>query len=102
MGAAQGGECSMNTAARRNFAPSPAVCLPTGALACSGYRAPRHLPNGSLQTCTGIVIGGAIAPVMPTATQDGERIQAALLDPRTAVAKRGLVRRALRAFWAWC
>ena len=64
------------------------------------YRPPRWLPSGALMTCRGIVIGGAIAPPIPTMTQDGERIQAALLDPRTAARARrhaGL----LLALWAW-
>lgn len=52
------------------------------------YREPRLLPSGSFETCRGIVIGGAIAPPVPTMTQDGERIQAALLDPRTARPRR--------------
>ena len=64
------------------------------------YREPRLLQSGSLETCRGVVIGGAIAPPIPTMTQDGERIQAALLDPRTAAQPRrhaGL----LLALWAW-
>ncbi|GEM_PF-5297947 len=54
----------------------------------TAYTPPRWLPSGRLQTCRGIVIGGAIAPPLPTMTQDGERIQAALLDPRTARPRR--------------
>lgn len=48
------------------------------------YREPRLLPSGSFETCRGVVIGGAIPPPKPAITQDGARIQAALLDPRTA------------------
>lgn len=65
------------------------------------YRAPRWLPSGRLQTCTGIVIGGAIAPPTPTMTQDGERIQAALLDSRTA-RPRSWWAGALSALWRAC
>lgn len=48
------------------------------------YREPRWLPSGRLETCRGVVIGGAIAPAKPALTRDGVLIQAALLDPRTA------------------
>lgn len=64
------------------------------------YREPRLLQSGSLETCRGVVIGGAIPPPLPAVTQDGARIQAALLDPRTAARARrhaGL----LLALWAW-
>lgn len=92
----------MNSLFLRHFAPpAPTLRLPSGALTCGGYSTPRRLPSGSYQTCAGIVIGGAIAPALPITTQDGERIQAALLDPRTA-APLPLLVRAARAFWAWC
>ena len=76
-------------AARR---PGPAIP--------SNYHPPRWLPGGRLQTCSGIVIGCAIAPRMPPMTKDGERIQAALLDPRTA-RPRAWWERALGAVWRW-
>lgn len=69
----------MNTVAQRHFAPQAATQLPTGATACAGYQAPRLLGSGALQTCTGQVIGGAIARPLPPVTQDGARIQDALL-----------------------
>ncbi len=65
------------------------------------YTEPRLLPSGSLRTCRGIVIGGAIRPPLPAMTQDGERIQAALLEPRTAH-PRPLLAHAFGAFWQWC
>ncbi len=70
------------------------ACLP------HNYRAPRWLPSERLQTCRGIVIGGAIAPPVPTMTVDGERIQAALLDPRTARPRRRIAP-LLLALWGW-
>lgn len=73
----------------------------TSAVTCANYHPPRMLPKGTLRTCTGVVIGGAIGPRVPTMTQDGERIQEALLDPRTAVA-RPLLARIAGAVVRWC
>lgn len=65
------------------------------------WREPRLLASGSFETCRGIVIGGAIPPPIPTMTQDGERIQAALLDPRTARQPRRRTAALVLALWAW-
>ena len=43
----------------------------------------------------------AIAPPLPTMPKDGELIQAALLDKRTAT-PRPLWAHVLGAFWGWC
>lgn len=65
------------------------------------YREPRLLQSGSLETCRGVVIGGAIPPPLPAVTQDGTRIQAALLDQRTAAARARRHAGLLLALWAW-
>lgn len=65
------------------------------------YHEPRLLPSGALQTCRGIVIGGAIPPSAPEMTRDGVRIQGALLDPRTARAPRWW-ERLLAPLWRAC
>lgn len=89
----------MNTIAIRHFSPTPAARR-GGATVCAGFTPPRHLPRQRLQTCRGVVIGGAIAPALPPVTQDGAAIQAALLDPRTAQ-PRAWWERALDAVWRW-
>lgn len=70
----------MNSIAQRHFAAQATVRTTSGATACAGYHAPRHLQTDRLVTCRGVVIGGAIAPPLPATTQDGARLQAALLD----------------------
>lgn len=91
----------MNTAAMRTFSPAPAARTPAGALACHGYQEPHALPTGALRTCRGVVIGGAIAPALPRMASDDERIQAALLDDRTAT-PRPLWARIAGALWGAC
>ena len=91
----------MNTAAIRHFAAPARKHTEHGAVVCTDYHPPRVLENARAITCRGIVIGGAIAPPVPTMTQDGERIQAALLEPRTAQPQTTL-QRALGALWGWC
>ena len=91
----------MSTVAMRHFAAPARKHTEHGAVVCTDYHPPRQLENGRAITCRGIIIGGAIAPALPTMTQDGELIQAALLDPRTASA-RPLWSRAVGAFWGWC
>src|SRR5574337_1958483 len=66
--------------------------------------APELRATGEAQrtvTRTGVVIGGAWHRPMPALTQDAERLQAALLDRRTA-APRPLLLRLAAAFWRWC
>ena len=91
----------MNTVALRHFAAPARKHTERGAVVCTDYHPPRVLANARAITCRGIVIGGAIAPPVPTMTQDGELIQAALLDPRTAKPQTTL-QRALGALWGWC
>lgn len=88
----------MNTISRRHIGAQPT--RHPGPAMPPNYRPPRWLESGGLETCAGIVIGGAIPPPLPAVTQDGTRIQAALLDPRTAARAR---RHAdlLLALWAW-
>lgn len=76
----------MSAIARRHIGAQPP--RRPGPAMPPNYRPPRWLEAGGLETCAGIVIGGAIPPPVPTMTQDGERIQAALLDPRTARPRR--------------
>src|SRR5574337_892961 len=66
--------------------------------------APELRATGEAQrtvTRTGVVIGGAWRRPMPAFTQDGERLQAALLERRTA-APRPLLARIAGAIWRWC
>ena len=91
----------MNTVALRHFAAPARKHTEHGAVVCTDYLPPRLQENARAISCRGIVICGAIAPPVPTMTQDGERIQAALLEPRTAQPQTTL-RRALGAFWGWC
>ena len=91
----------MTTTALRHFTEPPRQQATNGAVVCTDYHPPRVLENGRAITCRGILIGGALAPALPTMTQDGELIQAALLEPRTASA-RPLWSRAVGAFWGWC
>lgn len=66
--------------------------------------APELRATGEAQrtvTSTGLVIGGAWVRPMPAPSPDAERLQAALLDRRTA-APRPLLLRVLGAFWRWC
>ena len=91
----------MNTAALRNFAAPARKHNEHGAVVCTDYHPPRIMENARAITCRGIVIGGAIAPPLPTITQDGERIQAALLEPRTAQPQT-MLQRLFGAFWGWC
>ena len=91
----------MNTVAPRHFAAPARKHTEHGAVVCTDYHPPRVLANARAITCRGIVIGGAIAPPLPTITQDGERIQAALLDPRTAQPQTAW-QRAVGALWGWC
>lgn len=65
------------------------------------YAPPVPMHGRTLRTCRGIHIGGAIAPRMPAVSQDGERLQAALLEPRTA-APRPVLLRIAGAVWGWC
>lgn len=51
-------------------------------------------------TRVGIVIGGAYRPPRPAMTRTEERLQASLLEPRTAQ-PRTLLQMALGAFWRW-
>lgn len=74
---------------------------PAGATTCCNYQEPRQLPTGTLRTCRGIVIGGAIAPALPRLGSDDICIQAALLDRRTA-APRPLWARIAGAVWGAC
>lgn len=90
-----------NTLATRHFVVQPALRTQRGAALCRNFAEPRTLPSNRMVTCRGIVIGGAIAPTLPTMTQHGELIQAALLDARTATA-RPLLARVAGAFWGWC
>lgn len=55
---------------------------------------------GRTVTDTGVVIGRYAQPV-PFVDPDAERLQAALLDKRTAK-PRPVLMRALAAFWRWC
>lgn len=92
----------MKTAALRHFSPPPRQHTEQGAVICAGYHPPRIRENARAVTCRGIVIGGAIGPVLPTMTQDGELIQAALLDPRTARRPAALRRLGVLAVnWGW-
>ncbi len=47
-----------------------------------------------------VVIGRCHVPRQPVATRDGETLQEALLDPRTA-APRPLLQRVAGALWSW-
>ena len=85
----------------RHFTEPPRQHTEHGAVVCTDYHPPRMQENARAITCRGIVIGGAIAPPVPTITQDGERIQAALLESRTAQPQTTL-QRALGTFWGWC
>lgn len=65
------------------------------------YEPPRKMARPALRdevltTCRGIVIGGGRAPARPDLGHYGEKLQAALLEPRTA-------RRAtlLERIWGW-
>ena len=91
----------MTSTALRHFTEPTRQHTAHGAVVCADYHPPRQLENGRAITCRGIIIGGAIAPAPPTMTQDGELIQAALLDQRTATA-RPVWSRAVGAFWGWC
>mgnify|MGYP003514257598 CR=1 FL=1 len=91
----------MNTVAMRHFAAPARKHTEHGAVVCTDYHPPRMQENARAITCRGIVIGGAIAPPVPTITQDGERIQAALLEPRTAHPL-SLINRIAGAAWRWC
>lgn len=65
--------------------------------------APELRATGEAQrtvTSRGIVIGGAWQRPMPTLTQDGERLQAALLDSRTS-RPRPMLMRVAAALWGW-
>lgn len=64
------------------------------------YAPPVPMHGRTLRTCRGMHIGGAIAPRMPAQTQDGELLQAALLEPRTAAPRPVLLRIAGRVY-AW-
>ena len=85
----------MNTIARRHIGTQPA--RRPGPAMPPNYHPPRWLPSGRLQTCRGVVIGGAIPPPLPAVTQDGTRIQAAPLDPRTARPRRRIAPVAITA-----
>ena len=91
----------MNTVALRHLTAPARKHTEHGAVVCTDYHPPRVLANARAITCRGIVIGGAIAPPVPTMTQDGELIQAALLDPRTAQPQTAW-RRVMGALWGWC
>lgn len=91
----------MTATALRHITPAHPTRTATGALACHGYQEPHALPTGTLRTCRGIVIGGAIAPALPRMARDDERIQAALLDERTA-GPRPLWARIAGALWGAC
>ncbi len=91
----------MNTVALRHFAAPARKHTEHGAVVCTDYHPPRVLENARAITCRGVVIGGAIAPPLPTMPKDGELIQAALLDPRTAQPQTAW-RRAMGALWGWC
>jgi hypothetical protein len=67
----------------------------------SNYRAPVPMHGRTLRTCSGVHIGGAIAPRMPAFSSDAELIQQALLETRTARPLPALQRIA-GALWAWC
>src|SRR5574337_1039050 len=56
--------------------------------------------NPARASCTGIVIGGAWRRPMPQISQDGERLQAALLERRTA-ALRPWFMRLIGRVWSW-
>ena len=90
----------MNTVALRHFAAPARKHTEHGAVVCTDYHPPRMQENARAVTCRGIVIGGAIAPPLPTMPADGELIQAALLDPRTATA-RPLWARVLQGVIGW-
>lgn len=64
------------------------------------YTAPVPMRR-TLRTCRGLYIGGAHAARMPGATRDGERLQAALLDPRASLPLTRF-QRLLGAIWRWC
>lgn len=91
----------MTATALRHFTEPPRQHTEHGAVVCTDYHPPRMQENARAITCRGIVIGGAIAPPMPTMPKDGELIQAALLDPRTAQPQTAW-RRAMGALWGWC
>lgn len=65
------------------------------------YTAPVPVHGRTLRTCRGVHIGGAILPPPPTFSADGELIQEALLEPRTAN-QRPLLLRLAGAVWRWC
>lgn len=60
----------------------------------------RRTPGGHLMTRTGVLIGSARQTPPAQLTRDGETLQAALLEPRTA-RPRPLLARVAGAFWAW-
>ena len=91
----------MNTVALRHFTAPARKHTEHGAVVCTDYHPPRMQENARAITCRGIVIGGAIAPPLPTMPKDGELIQAALLDKRTATPS-PLWAHVLGAFWGWC
>lgn len=60
----------------------------------------KRLPSGLFQTRTGLIIGGAAKHRPPAMTDDAIKIQAALLDKRTAQAPT-VLRRVTGAVWGW-
>lgn len=66
-----------------------------------GYNPPVPMHGRTLCTCRGLHIGGAFRPPMPQPTRDGEQLQAALLEPRTAQPLPP-VQAVLGAIWRWC
>lgn len=64
----------------------------------------RRMTRAARMTTTraGITIGIAFQPRPPRPDFYAERIQAALLEPRTAARPRTVARRLLGIFWRWC
>lgn len=80
-----------------SFRPEPATRAETGAALPPNYTPPQWVNGRALRTASGVLIGGALVRNMGPAandemltlvshdmTEDGERLQAALLNPRTA------------------